>query len=202
MSPSSFFRKKRLSFKQCLGETGKLISSTSQAFLENHVYVDDGACTTMCVQEMCGIVSESRPSEKELLEVGQWARKEPGKYTERISEFVESKGLKQVAEYKGRWFFDELYAGNFTQQSGSYYYLIGLYNNERSAGHALLVYKNVPKDSKSGSQETWRLYDPNFGTAEFPASGACLLAVKRVMQNCYPKFGPYFPFVIWRYSPW
>ena len=176
-----------------MGTTGQLISSTDQAFVENHIYVNNGACNTMCVQKMCGLVAGKLPSAKEMLEIGQWVREEHGKCTERISEFIESRGIRQVAEYKGRWTYDELYAGTFIQHSGSYYYLIGLFNTARSEGHALLVYK---------VEEKWALYDPNFGTALFPTAGGCLLAIKRIMKNLYPSFGPFFPFVIWRYSPW
>jgi hypothetical protein len=61
------------------------------------------------------------PSEKEMLEVGQCAREDSGKGSARILEFVRPRGIKLAGEYKGRWMYDELYAGNFIQQSGRYF---------------------------------------------------------------------------------
>ncbi len=180
------------SFRQCLGETGQLVSASSQAFVEDRVYVNNGICNSMCIQKMYGIMEGRLPSQKEMLEFGQWAREERGKCSARISESLHSRNVQVAAEYKGRWVYDELYAGNFIQASGYYYYLVGILNTARSEGHALLVYSQAEK---------WLLYDPNFGTASFPYVGACLLALKRIMQNIYPSFGPFFPFVIWRLNP-
>jgi hypothetical protein len=182
----------RKSFQQCLGVNGQLISEMSQAFVEDHIYVNNGACNSMCVQKMCGLIKGKLPSEKEMLEVAQWAREERGKCTERISAYAESGGVKKVAEYKGRWLYDELYGGLFLQKTGFYYYMIGLYNTSMSEGHALLAYIQDDK---------WQLFDPNFGTARFASAGSFLLAFKRILENIYPDFGPYYPVVIWRFDP-
>ncbi len=182
------------SFKECLGKNGKLIRCGSQAVVDKHLYVDDGACSIFCLLEMRGIIEGKRPSDKEKLEVAQWVYEKRPESSERIKVFLESAGIKLVGQYKGRWLYDELYAGNFIMQSGHYYYLLGMYNTHMSTGHVILVYQSPKGDN-------WLFYDPNFGTASFPTANGCLLAIKNVMQNIYPQYGPYFPFVIRRFSP-
>jgi hypothetical protein len=168
------------------------MSPSSQAFVEDHIYVNNGACNSMCVQKMVGLMEGKLPSEKDMLEFGQWAREERGKCTERISTYVQSTGIKLDGEFKGNWLYDELYGGEFLKKAGFYYYMVGLFDTPKSQGHALLIYTQ---------QDKWLLYDPNFGTAIFTHSGAMLVALKLIMRNIYPEFGPYYPVVLWRFNP-
>jgi hypothetical protein len=186
---------KRKSFKECLGQTGTLVSHSDQAFTPNKVYVHNGACAGMCVQTMCSHVRGERPSGKEMIENGQWLM-EGGtvQRTERLLEFCRSRRINFVGHLKGNWLYDELDGGNYLATEGAFYHLVVISPTQGGPGHALLVYQ---PDAKN-----WCLYDPNFGTAQFPSKNGCTLAFKLVMQNLYPDFGPYFPFVIYRFSPW
>jgi|SRR5579863_6361281 len=190
-------RNPRKSFNECLGSTGKLQSHSDQAFVVNHVYVHNGACAAMCVQTMCGHLLGRRPSQAEMTEIGQWLMAgDSGERTQKLLDFCKLRGIKFVGHLKGNWhaLYDELEGGEYLTTEGGFYHMVVVMPSQGGPGHAFLVYQ---PDAKN-----WCLYDPNFGTAQFPSKNACKVAFKFILQNIYPDFGPYFKFVIYRFSPW
>lgn len=178
---------------KCLGDTGKMVTRFSQSYVSTHLYTTKGACLSICCKFMVELVHTNLPTKSECLEFAQWVQAESGRM-ERVNLAAAAAGLRQTATYDGQHLTDEVYLGNFVQQSTAVpsFVLFNFLNTQRTKGHALLLM------TMDGTH--WNLLDPNYGIAVWPYSGGALLGLKRLLKRAYDDFGPYYRFTVYRYQ--
>ena len=184
----------KLTFKQCLGEHGKIVHKQTQDFVDKRAFIDEGACLSICLQFMCGHANADSDllfSKKQYLETAQWLYEVEGAARgERVREYAQTYGFKESGEVKGSLLHDELYLWTFLEKwAARTYCLIGVKNTARTTGHAFLVFYST----------SWMLFDPNYGLVEWPSFGSLAVSFKRILNNKYSDLGPYFSFWARRY---
>lgn len=170
-----------------------MVERSSQDFVVKHLYVSEGACLSICAKFMSEIVHLRWPKNADYLEAAQWVQELPDRMS-RINLLAASAGLRQVGTHEGQLLTDEIYLGNFVQQVRVLpsFNLFGFLNTQRNKGHALLLF--------TFDGDHWNLLDPNFGIAVWTHRGGMLLGLKRLLENAYPDFGPYYRFFAWKYE--
>jgi len=133
------------------------------------------------------------PSENDYLEAAQWIQSGPGRAS-RITDMVADGGLRETATKEGSLQYDELALTDFFRQVNNVptFFVFGFWNNVRTEGHALLIYRWAGED--------YFLKDPNFGIAKWSHSGGLMVGLKKLLKFAYPEFGQYLKFQVWKYE--
>ncbi|HXT14577.1 MAG TPA: hypothetical protein VN706_03030 [Gemmatimonadaceae bacterium] len=179
--------------KRSLGQTGKMVEKSSQDYVADKLYINEGACVSICAKFMCDINNLHIPSEDDYVEAAQWVQSGPG-WADRIRLMASASGLRQTADTSGSLQYDEIALSHFldTVRTVPTFFIFGFLNNARTKGHALLFYR--------WAGEHWLLLDPNFGIAEWPTLSGLIVGLKRLLANGYLAFGPYQRFEVWKYE--
>ncbi len=178
---------------QSLGKTGEMVERNSQDYVVKHLYINKGACLSICAKFMCEIKNLNLPTEKDYIETAQWIQERPD-HQSRVNLLANAAGLKQVGLLEGSLIYDEIMMGPFFDKVSSRpsFNIFCFANTQRDRGHAILLY------TWEGSG--WVINDPNFGMAKWPNTNGALLGLKRLLNSAYGDFGPYYRFWIHKYE--